>query len=160
MDHDGANKLLVLLDCQGYSCGTKDILRTMNVFIAGAFTARGRLREHRQVIRDLGHVCTCSWMDELKETWPDFEDSARQAIRDMIEIKACDCFILDTIDPSTFGNSYTEFGFSLGRMHPRYVVGPFRNHYQLLCTRRFEGWEQFHEFFHAGISERGHAGTG
>ena len=123
----------------------------MIVFIAGSFAARRRLQTYRQKLRDLGYTVSSSWLDEPIETWPAVEQSKAQAIRDLQEIKVADAFILDTIDCTTMGNSYIEFGFALGRMMPKYIIGPRRNHYLLIGARQFETWEDFLDFFDSRI---------
>lgn len=114
----------------------------MRVYIGGSFASRGRLRAERDRLRGMGYTVVASWIDEPGESWPDVVRSRAQAARDMEEMQTADLFIFDTLEPSTFGNNFVEWGIALTRSGPKYLVGEPLNHYHLLLSRGFDSWEE------------------
>lgn len=110
--------------------------------MAGSFAARERLRQIRERLRSMGYTVHSQWLDETTECWGNPHACLLQMTRDITDINGSDMIILDTIDVTTYGNSYTEWGVGLGRMMRKYLVGPPRNHYHYLATRLFDTWDE------------------
>jgi len=130
----------------------------MKVFIGGSFASRARLRSARTRLETLGYTVLAEWLDQPKEVWPDLILASNQARRDTQQIQEANFFIFDTLDPSTFGNNFVEFGIAMTRFGPRYIVGPLRNHYHVFGhTKRFDNWETCLEFIRPPIWNGGYA---
>jgi hypothetical protein len=69
---------------------------------------------------------------------------------DLVEITACDIFIIDTIDESNTGGRESELGYLIclqdqKKDSPNYVlwrVGPLRQLYHAFADKTFDTWEQ------------------
>ena len=118
----------------------------VTIFMAGSFNARERLRPIRERLRSMGYTVRSRWLDETTECWGNPPACIAQVTRDLEDINGSDVIILDTIDVTTFGNSYTEWGAGLGRMMRKYLVGPPRNHYHYLAMQRFPTWDECFQF--------------
>lgn len=118
----------------------------MTIFIAGSFAARARLRPIRDQLRAMGYTVRSHWLDETTECWGNPHACLLQVTRDITDINGSDMIILDTVDVTTYGNSYTEWGVGLGRMMRKYLVGPPRNHYHYLAMKIFPDWDECFQF--------------
>lgn len=113
----------------------------MNIFIGGSFASRKRLRRYRAELMRRGYTVYADWLDERAEAWPDRDACRQQVVRDILQLKAGDVFIFDTRQRSTFGNNFVEFGLALSRSGPKFIVGPYRNHYHFLATEQYKTWD-------------------
>jgi nucleoside 2-deoxyribosyltransferase len=122
---------------------------TLDIYIAGKFDAKDRLRIERDRIHALkvGDVISL-WLDE--ETMaPDetltngigipAEVGLEYAERDLWEIDAADLLILDTFDDNLRGSREVEFGYALAQGTEVWVVGPKRNVFHEMATH-FKSW--------------------
>ena len=133
----------------------------MNVYIAGRFEDRARLALEAEWLGGLrGYVVVSSWLQEpdlptySKDTLVTeiiSPELAREyAVRDLGEIKRADLFILDTQEVNVRAGREVEWGISLTRMIPRYIVGPSRNVFHQLVTKRFKTWTALRRYFEYG----------
>ena len=117
----------------------------MNIYIAGKWEAKERLKAWRTVIENsnLGTVVG-TWLNE--EGKPGDQVSEREAWeyanRDLDEINAADLLILDTEDTNERGGREVEFGFALAKCPHVWVVGPKRNVFHRLANRHHMTWEE------------------
>lgn len=122
------------------------------VYIAGFFDTRARLRPYRDALVDMGYTITATWLDEEGVTYESTQADYHLAcaVRDLQEVKACDMIIVDTLDVTPRGGREVEFGISLTKSIPRYIVGPVRNVFHQMATKRFSTWEDALEYFARG----------
>ena len=125
----------------------------MRVYVSGTFTSQARLRPHADALRKLGHEIVGTWLYEAArpahlngDEW-----NAALADKDVAEVFAADCIILDLDGESTTGGRYTEWGITLypGSMRRRYVVGGKGKDGVFLSKahRRFETWDDLLAYF-------------
>ena len=131
----------------------------MRVYIAGRFEDRARLAAEAQRLQNLGPVCTVisSWLKEFDPVGMTEHTVATAAItpaearayavRDIQEVKTANVFILDSQGTNIRAGREVEWGIALTRMIPRYIVGPARNVFHELATRRYDTWDAFLEEF-------------
>ena len=123
----------------------------MKIYVSGTFTAQKRLREQAERLFHLGHEITSTWLTEVAKPDHLSEDEwlFRLATKDVAEVFASDCIIMDIEGKSTSGGRYTEWGVA---SHPRdaklrYIVGPMeRGCFQRLADRHFETWDELIAF--------------
>jgi hypothetical protein len=129
-------------------------LSTLNIYVAGWFGAKDRLR----VVRDrleaakVGRVIG-TWLDEETGA-PESPglttvgggitpDQCREyAIRDLGEVRFSDLLIIDTQDVNPRGGREVEFGIALAFGVAVWVVGPKRNVFHYLAQGHFETWDE------------------
>jgi len=114
----------------------------MNVYIAGKYTAKDRLKVERDRIRALGFECPSTWMDETHTDYTASEElMVENAKRDLEEVGEADWLIIDTQDMSNTGGREVELGyaFSIG-IHVS-LVGPKRNIFHALITDCVKDWD-------------------
>ena len=125
----------------------------MRVYVSGTFSAQARLRPHADALRKLGHEIVGTWLYEAArpahlngDEW-----NAALADKDVAEVFAADCIILDLDGESTTGGRYTEWGIALypGSMRRRYAVGGKGKDGVFLSKahRRFETWDDLLAYF-------------
>lgn len=119
----------------------------MKVYLAARFESRWRLRDVALELAVLGYQLVSSWLVEPTPLELSEEDKKQIAIRDLSELKAADLLILDTLDENIRGGREVEWGIALTRAIPRYIVGPARNVFHFLATRRFDSWNEAVQFF-------------
>jgi hypothetical protein len=133
----------------------------MKVYISGTFTAQARLRPWADRLWQLGHEVTSSWLHETKhpahlrvEEW-----NGVLADKDVSEVCASDCLILDLDGESTTGGRYTEWGLVLypGSMRLRFTVGGteevLKNAVFISkAHRRFATWDDLIAYFKENFS--------
>lgn len=126
----------------------------MKIYVAGVFESKERLSTEAGRLRELGYEVISSWLMEptvpaeaTKGSWENF------AARDLVELRAADCIILDTFDITPRGGREVEWGYMLHRPGiQRYIVGPIRNVFHTFATRRFETWDECLKWFEASLT--------
>src|SRR4029077_17405618 len=118
----------------------------MKIYITSVFESRPRIRPYRDKLWELGHEITASWLDESKKPsgmellifWK------KLAIKDLSEIRAAECFILDTLEDSPRGGKEAEFGAAVSAVQPKfvYLVGPRKNVFHYLVDQQFDTWKE------------------
>ncbi|MGH7184919.1 MAG: hypothetical protein ACREIB_01400 [Pseudomonadota bacterium] len=125
----------------------------MKVYVSGTFTAQVRLRVMADRLRQMGHDVVGTWLYEAAKpaTLNNDEWNAALATKDVAEVFAADCIILDLDGESTTGGRYVEWGIASypGSLRRRYLVGaPHKAGLFLsLAHRRFDNWEDLLSYF-------------
>lgn len=126
----------------------------MKIYVSGTFTARNRLRPMADALRELGHEITGDWLYEparpaqLNEA----EWNHTLAEKDIAQVYAADCIILDLDGESTTGGRYVEWGIACypSSMRRRYIVGGVgKTHgvFDHMAHRRFDTWDDLLAYF-------------
>lgn len=118
------------------------------VYIAGKFEARARLRGIREALLRLGYEVTSSWLregDHLEENAAFLADPVRcleVAHRDVDEVMRSDLFLLDTYDENNRGGREVEFGAAYNSPESMdiWVIGPIRNVFHHLADQHYPNW--------------------
>ena len=132
----------------------------MRVYVSGTFTSQARLRPHADALRKLGHDIVGTWLYEAARPahLNDAEWNAALADKDVAEVFAADCIILDIDGESTTGGRYTEWGLACypGSLRRRYVVGGKGKGGVFLSKahRRFETWDDLLAYFEVNHDPR------
>ena len=125
----------------------------MRIYVSGTFTSQARLRPMADRLRSFGHDITGTWLYEASKpaTLNTAEWNSALADKDVSEVFAADCIILDLDGESTTGGRYTEWGVAC---HPhslmrRYIVGGKGKDGVFLTKahRRFENWDELLAYF-------------
>jgi hypothetical protein len=124
----------------------------LNIYIAGWFGAKERLRQVRDRIEKVGCRVVGTWLDEetgapeapglttVGDVTP--EQCREYAVRDYYEVtKTADILILDTIDVNPRGGREVEYGMALAAGLTLWVVGPRRNVFHYIAHRHFPTWD-------------------
>lgn len=135
----------------------------MKVYLAGSFQSQKRLRPLRDKLWEMGHEVIGTWLDECakpEEMTPAIFDK-QLAMKDLTEVRAADCLILDLIDPSTTGGRTVEWGYALGHAKLRYIVGEERECiFFRLADIAFADWEALFEHFEENHAITRYVATG
>ena len=130
----------------------------MRVYVSGTFTSQARLRPHADALRKLGHEIVGTWLYEAAKPahLNDGEWNTALAQKDISEVFAADCIILDIDGESTTGGRYTEWGVACypGSLRRRYVVGGKEKSgvFLSLAHRRFDSWDDLLAYFEVAHS--------
>lgn len=125
----------------------------MRIYISGTFTSQNRLRPFADNLRALGHTLTSSWLYEsARPAQLNTQDWNRAlAEKDIAEVFAADCIILDLFGESTTGGRYTEWGIACypGSLMKRYTVGPVEKTgvFLAMAHRHFPTWDELFAYF-------------
>lgn len=123
----------------------------MKIYTAATFTEQKRIREHKEQLIQLGHTITASWLEEqikpLGMTQLQFD--RKMASKDLQEIAAADCMILDLLNPSKTMGKMVEYGFALAKHKLIYVVGevPSGGIFMHLSDYIFPSWDGLFLYF-------------
>jgi hypothetical protein len=103
----------------------------MRIYLAGRFSKRFELRQFRQQLEALGHVCTSRWIDAERE---DPEKLALCAAEDLIDVATCDLVVNFTEKPrcDSRGGRHCEFGIGLALNKQLVLVGPKEHAFHFL----------------------------
>lgn len=121
----------------------------MKIYVSGSYAEKQRLREESGSLILMGHEVTSSWLQEA--TKPDQltekQWEVRLAKKDVAEVFASDCIILDLTNNSTTGGRYVEWGVAV---HPLskllcYTVGPCNGVFNRLADEQFSDWDQLRQ---------------
>jgi hypothetical protein len=115
----------------------------MRIYLASNWDSHARMRALRLEIQACGHDVIATWVDE-DASWGFLmlsdAEKVMYAHRDLGEVCTADLVILDTLEASSSGGREIEAGFALGKK-PLWQVGPARNIFHTVATRRFPAWE-------------------
>lgn len=116
----------------------------MKIYVSGSFSEQARLRAEADKLWQAGHAVTGTWLQEVKK--PEFlylEEWERcLAVKDLAELAAADCIILDVDGTSTTGGRYVEWGYALGQ-HSMFKVVVGKNLggvFNTLADMSFNSW--------------------
>ena len=130
----------------------------MKIYVSGTFTAQARLRCEADALRAAGHVITGDWLYEPArpahlntEAW-----NAMLAAKDIAQVYAADCIILDLIGESTSGGRYVEWGVACapGAHQLRYTVGGWPGVFGTMAHRHFTDWAEAAAYFFVNHNAR------
>ncbi len=119
--------------------------------MSGSYACQARLREQAAKLFHMGHQVTGTWLNEV--TKPEYltEDEWHMglAIKDLAEVAAADCIILDLDEESTSGGRWVELGFAIGRFNMlKIIVGKNRyGVFNTLADKQFNTWDEIHKHF-------------
>ena len=126
----------------------------MKLYTAASFGEQHRIRQYKEPLFQLGHSVLSTWLEEQvkPEGMSDEEFGRKMAAKDLQEIAAADCFILDLESPSKTMGKMVELGFALAKHKLIYIVAPgetfTKGHiFCLLADKRFESWEDLLSYF-------------
>ena len=126
----------------------------MKVYTAASFGEQKRIRQYKEPLFLLGHSVISTWLEEQVKPsgMTDAEFGRKMAAKDLQEIAAADCFILDLEKPSQTMGKMVEAGFALAKHKLFYVVAPkgtlTGGHiFMLLADRIFETWDDLFSHF-------------
>ena len=125
----------------------------MRIYVSGTFTSQARLRPLADRLRALGHEIMSTWLYEVAKpaTLNTAEWNLALADKDVAEVFAADCIVLDLDGESTTGGRYTEWGIACcpGSLRRRYIVGGKGKDGVFLSKahRRFEDWDDLFAYF-------------
>lgn len=134
----------------------------MKIYIAGTFQSQHRLRPMRDRLWKMGHEVISTWLDECaKPEGMSNEIFNRQlAMKDLTEVRAADCLILDVTGTSTTGGRMVEWGYALGQSKLRYLVGEGDCIFLKLADVKFADWEALFTYFDSEHSPVQYVATG
>ena len=115
----------------------------MNIYIAGKYTARARLKQYKDYLSGRGHTVLSTWLDQHEGDYGTVTDEQmhQMAMRDAVEVTDANVFILDTLDESATGGREVELGMAIAQSNKYiYLVGPVRNIFHTLVSH-FDTWE-------------------
>ena len=117
------------------------------VYIAGKYTAKARLRERKKDVEAIGFAVSSSWMaQDLVDATSSNATKRKEAVRDAHEVLQAEFFILDTLDDSNTGGREVELGLALSRRAHIHLIGPQRNVFHYLpLVKQYNTWEEMIE---------------
>lgn len=126
-------------------------MNSIRIYCAATFSEQDRIRQYKEKLFKMGHVVISSWLDEqIKPVgMTEKQFAVKMANKDLREIMAADCFILDTKNPSKTAGKMVETGFAIANHKLFYVVGdvPDEAIFCFLADKMFKDWDELFEFF-------------
>ena len=126
----------------------------IKIYTAATFSEQKRIRGHKETLFQLGHSVLSTWLEEQvkPEGMMDAEFGRKMANKDLQEINAADCFILDLENPSKTMGKMVETGFALAKHKLFYLVAPegtlTGGHiFMLLADKIFSSWDDLFSYF-------------
>jgi hypothetical protein len=125
----------------------------MKIYVSATFTSQARLRPMADRLRDMGHEVVGTWLYEAPKpaTLNNYEWNRVLAEKDIAEVFASDCIILDIDEESTTGGRYTEWGLACypGSLRLRYLVGGAGKAgvFLTMAHQRFDTWTSLFDYF-------------
>ena len=126
----------------------------MKIYTAASFTEQTRIRQYKEPLFKMGHsvVATCLEEQVKPAGMTDEQFGRKMAAKDLQEVAAADCIILDLEAPSKTSGKMVEWGFALGKHKLAYVVAPpgalTPGHiFLLLADKIFPSWDVLLEHF-------------
>src|ERR1022692_1563616 len=122
----------------------------MKIYVSGTYSAQARLREEANKLFQAGHQITGTWLQEIQKpsNLTESEWFKGLGIKDLAEVAAADCIIMDLDGESTSGGRFVEWGFALGRFNMlKILVG--QKHYGVfneLADAKFTDWPAVLEY--------------
>ena len=123
----------------------------MKIYCAASFVEQKRIRAMKEELVQQGHAVLSTWLEESVRpdgmTEEQFE--LKMAIKDLQEVAAADCVILDTASPTKTAGKMVEVGFAFAKHKLVYVVGEPPTHaiFLHLADRKFADWDDLFDFF-------------
>ncbi len=123
----------------------------MKIYTGASFVEQKRIRACKEALIQLGHTVVSTWLEEASR--PDgiseVQFEHKMAIKDLQEVAACDCFILDVEKPTKTAGKMVEFGFAVAKHKLIYVVGtpPAHAIFLSLADKAFASWEELYTYF-------------
>lgn len=98
----------------------------IKIYTAATFSQQKRIRGHKESLIQLGHAVLATWLEEQvrPDGMTDEQFGKKMAAKDLREIAAADCLILDMEAPSQTMGKMVELGFALANHKLIYVVAP------------------------------------
>lgn len=136
----------------------------MKVYLAAQYARRDELRQYRLALTSLGVTVTSRWLDEKNPLHTNMGDDTKEfyietANIDIEDIDKADAVVFFSEDPLVGikrGGRHVEFGYSLAKGKPVYVIGPRENVFHYLDrVYHFDTFEDFVATFkkYADVSE-------
>lgn len=126
----------------------------IKIYTAASFTEQKRIREQKENLIQLGHSVVATWLEEQIKPggMTDEQFGKKMAAKDLQEIRAADCLILDLENPSKTMGKMVEWGFALAHHKLVYVVAPAdtltKGHiFLLLADKIFGSWGELLSHF-------------
>ena len=135
----------------------------MRIYTAATFAEQARIRGHKEILLQLGHTVTSTWLEESlyvrPEGMPEETFERKMAMKDLQEVAKADCFILDVDNPSRTAGKMVETGFALANHKLVYVVGtpPPHSIFLLLADNHFDMWDDLFAYFKIHHKVDGHS---
>jgi hypothetical protein len=117
----------------------------MRIYLASNWASKDRLAKMKWDIETLGHEVCSHWLEEdSDQSYESLNFAQRQdySFRDLGEIVSANLLILDTLEVAASGGREVELGFALGTKTPVWIVGPDRNIFHSIASRRFASWAE------------------
>lgn len=110
----------------------------------------------------MGHEVIGSWLDEcaMPEGMSPHVFDKQLAIKDITEVRAADCIILDMNGESTTGGRMVEWGYALGQTKLHYVIGEGNCIFLKLADLLFKDWNELFEYFKNNHTTKKYTATG
>lgn len=123
----------------------------MRIYTAASFVEQKRIREMKEQLIQRGHTVLSTWLEEAvrPEGMTEEQFELKMAIKDLQEVAAADCMILDTAKPSKTAGKMVEVGFALAKHKLVYVVGepPAHAIFLHLADKKFKDWAELFAYF-------------
>ncbi len=136
----------------------------MKIYISGSYSEQARLRNESHKLFALGHSITSTWLNEVVKPAHLTEHAwfNALAVKDLAEVAAADCIIMDVDGNSTSGGRYVEWGFAIGRFNMfKVIVGANRaGVFNTLANESFTKWDEVIEEFRVWYPVTKHTETG
>lgn len=123
----------------------------MKIYTAATFSEQKKIRVHKERLIQMGHNVLSSWLEEQlqPEGMSQEQFERKMAAKDLQEISACDCFILDMEIRSATMGKMVEFGFALAKYKLIYIVDapPPCSIFTQLSDKMFVSWDELFHYF-------------
>lgn len=123
----------------------------MKIYTGATFSEQTRIRAMKEKLIQQGHTVLSTWLEEAvrPEGISEYQFETKMAMKDLQEVAACDCFILDVAAPSKTAGKMVEFGFALAKHKLCYVVGkpPAHAIFTHLADMHFDSWDDLLSYF-------------
>lgn len=129
----------------------------MKIYTAATFSEQKRIRANKERLIRLGHSVLSTWLEEQIKPAGMLQEQfdKKMAAKDLQEINAADCMILDMENRSSTMGKMIEFGFALAKHKLIYVVGmpPKGSIFCLLADLMFPTWDNLFAYFEKNHGE-------
>ena len=110
----------------------------MKIYLAGAWGTNEYMGKVRNSLRRIGHEVTSRWID-VQEVKPGSSGAPHAGITDIEDIERADALACFTVNPSTTGGFFHEFGYAMGLRKKLFVIGEplniFMSHPRVMIFR-------------------------
>ena len=122
----------------------------MKIYTAATFAEQERIRSYKEPLFKMGHSVISTWLEEQikPEGMSEHNFERKMAMKDLQEVSAADCVILDVANPSRTAGKMVEYGFALAKHKLVYVVGELPAHaiFLGLADGVFPDWDSLLKF--------------